>query len=72
MKFYLLYIVSLRCKLLVKYALEKIGLHHTSIELGLIKIKEAITDKIKHELKLKLAVSGLELLDDKKVVLEIK
>lgn len=61
--------VSLRCKLLVKQELEKLGLHHISIELGMIEIKEDITEEQKQELKLSLATSGLELLDDKKSIL---
>ena len=61
--------VSLRCKLLVKHELEKLGLKHTSIELGMIAIKGDLTDVQKQELKLNLAVSGLKLMDDKKSIL---
>ncbi len=52
---------------MVKYELEKLGLHYTSIELGMIEIKENITNGLKQELKSNLALSGLELLDDKRV-----
>lgn len=69
MKLYIKYMVSLRCKLFVKYELEKLGLHYTSIELGMIEIKENISNKLKDQLKLNLAVSGLELLDNKKSIL---
>jgi len=69
MKIYIKYMVSLRCRLLVKAELEKLGLHYTSIELGLIEIKEDITTEQKEELKFNLALSGLELLDDKKSIL---
>ncbi|MBV7269285.1 helix-turn-helix domain-containing protein [Winogradskyella luteola] len=69
MKLYIKYMVSLRCKLRVKYELEKLGLHYTSIELGMIEIKENITDELKQRLKSNLALSGLELLDDKKSIL---
>ena len=61
--------VSLRCKLLVKHELEKLGLHHTSIELGIVEIKEDITKKQLKNLKLNLGISGLELMDDKKNIL---
>ncbi len=54
---------------MVKYELEKLGLYCTSIELGMIEIKENITDELKLELKSNLAKSGLELLDDKKSIL---
>ncbi|MCC1483605.1 helix-turn-helix domain-containing protein [Winogradskyella immobilis] len=69
MKLYIKYMVSLRCKLMVKYELEKLGLHYTSIELGMIEIKENITNGLKQELKSNLALSGLELLDNKKSIL---
>lgn len=54
---------------MVKSELEKLDLHYTSIELGLIEIKEDITDELKQQLKTNLAVSGLELLDDQKSIL---
>ncbi|RAV30962.1 AraC family transcriptional regulator [Sinomicrobium soli] len=69
MKLYIKYMVSLRCKLLVKQELEKLRLHHISIELGMVEIKEEITEEQKQELKSNLAASGLELLDDKKSIL---
>ena len=61
--------VSLRCKLMVKNELEKLGLHHTSIELGMIEIEGNINDELKNVLKRNLAKSGLELMDDKKSIL---
>jgi hypothetical protein len=61
--------VSLRCKLVVKDELEKLGLHYTSIELGMVEVKENITNKQIQKLKLNLAVVGLELMDDKKSIL---
>ena len=54
---------------MVKYELEKLGLDYTSIELGVVDIKGGITDELKQQLSLNLAVSGLELLDDKKSIL---
>jgi AraC-like DNA-binding protein len=61
--------VSLRCKLVVKDELEKLGLHYTSVELGMVEVKENITNKQIQNLKLNLAVVGLELMDDKKSIL---
>jgi AraC-like DNA-binding protein len=61
--------VSLRCKLMVQQELERLGLHHTSIELGMIDILETIDEKQKALLRKNLALSGLELLDDKKNIL---
>lgn len=69
MKLYIKYMVSLRCKIMVKLELEKLGLHYTSVQLGLIEIEETINDELKQKLKDNLAVSGLELLDDKKSIL---
>lgn len=54
---------------MVKQELEKLGLHYTNIELGLVDIKETISDEQKQELKSNLAISGLELLDDHKSIL---
>lgn len=61
--------VSLRCKLMVKYELERLHLKYIRIELGTVEIEENITNAVKQELKLNLAISGLELLDDKKSIL---
>lgn len=69
MKLYVKYMVSLRCKLMVKQELEKLGVNHISIELGMIETKEEITDEQIQKLKENLAMSGLELLDDKKSIL---
>ena len=54
---------------MVKLELEKLGLHYSSIELGMVEIKENITDELKKTLKSNLAISGLELMDDKKSIL---
>jgi YesN/AraC family two-component response regulator len=54
---------------MVKHELEKLGLHYISVELGMIEIIEDISESQKQELKSNLAVSGLELLDDKKSIL---
>ena len=54
---------------MVKQELEKLGLQHSSIELGMIEIKENISDELKQKLKSNLEMSGLELLDDRKSIL---
>jgi YesN/AraC family two-component response regulator len=61
--------VSLRCKMLVKTELEKLNLHYTSVELGVVNVLENLTDSVREELKRNLLQSGLELLDDKKSIL---
>jgi len=69
MKLYIKYMVSLRCKMIVKEALEHLGLHDTALDLGLVEILEEITPEQRQLLKATLGRSGLELLDDKKSIL---
>lgn len=69
MKLYIKYMVSLRCKLLVKQELEKMGLHHTILELGMVETLEDLTPAQHDLLKKQLLQSGLELLDDKRTIL---
>ena len=61
--------VSLRCKMLVKEELKKLGLHYVIVDLGMIEILEGLSLIQFNELKLNLATSGLELLDDKRAIL---
>lgn len=63
------YMVSLRCKMLVKDELTKLGLHYLLVDLGTVQILEDITPQQHDELKKALSRSGLELLDDKKSIL---
>lgn len=61
--------VCIRCKMVVKDELKKLGLHYIVVELGEVEILEDISNE-QHELfKVALLKSGLELLDDKKSVL---
>lgn len=60
---------SLRCKMLVKAELEKIGRHYALIELGNVDIIEDIKAEQRLQLKAALLKSGLELMDDKKAML---
>lgn len=69
MRLYIKYMVSLRCKLLVKEELKKLGLHFVIVDLGMIEILEDITDEQRKQLKENLWKSGLELLDDKRSIL---
>jgi len=65
MKIYIKYMVSHRCKMLVEKELEKLGLHPAVIHLGMVEIRDAITQQQRDELKKTLLRSGLELMDDK-------
>jgi len=69
MKLYIKFMVSLRCKMMVKDELAKLGLHFVNLDLGVVDILENITQEQHEKLKENLALSGLELLDDKKSVL---
>lgn len=69
MLLYIKYMVSLRCKMLVKEELKRLGLHYVIVDLGKIEILEDISPFQFQELKKNLAISGLELLDDKKSIL---
>jgi AraC-like DNA-binding protein len=55
--------------MMVKEELEKLGLHYVMIDLGMVDILENITQEQHDHLKVNLAKSGLELLDDKRSVL---
>ncbi len=61
--------VCIRCKMVVKSELAKLGLHYTIVELGEVEILEDITTVQQNQFKIALLKSGLELMDDKKSVL---
>ncbi len=61
--------VSLRCKMMVKEELKKLGLRYSCIDLGTVDTMEKITQDQRNQLKKNLLRSGLELLDDKKNIL---
>lgn len=69
MKLYIKYMVSLRCKMLVKEELKKLGIDHVSIDLGMVEIQEDISDEQLETFAGNLKKSGLELLDDKRNIL---
>ena len=69
MKLYIKFMVSLRCKILVKQELKKLGIHYSSVDLGLVEIIGEITEDKRNKLKAALLESGLELMDDKKSIL---
>ena len=69
MTLYIKYMVSLRCKMMVKEELNKLGLHYVVVELGTVEILEQITREQHDQLKKNLLKSGLELLDDRKSIL---
>ncbi|MFY8036096.1 MAG: helix-turn-helix domain-containing protein [Cyclobacteriaceae bacterium] len=68
-KLYIKFMVSLRCKLIVKDELSRLGIHASVIDLGTVDVLEEISPEQRHRLKISLMNSGLELLDDKKSIL---
>lgn len=61
--------VSIRCKMIVKTELDKLGIFYGAVDLGEIEIKQDLTAEQQQQLKAALAKSGLELMDDKKAIL---
>ena len=61
--------VSLRCKMVVKDELKKLGIEYVYVDLGTVEILEDITKEQRDQLNKNLLLSGLELLDDKKAIL---
>ncbi|WHF52913.1 helix-turn-helix transcriptional regulator [Chryseobacterium gotjawalense] len=66
---YIKYMVSLRCKIIVKQELQKLGLHCVNVELGTVEIRESITDSQKEQLRQQLQIYGLQLLDNKRNII---
>ncbi|NBC66939.1 MAG: helix-turn-helix domain-containing protein [Bacteroidetes bacterium] len=69
MKLYIKYMVSLRCKMLVKDELKKLGIDFVSVELGMVEIQGQLSEEERISFKENLKKAGLELLDDKKNIL---
>jgi AraC-like DNA-binding protein len=69
LKLYIKYMVSQRCKMVVKEELKKLGLHFIVVDLGEVELMENINQEQREQIKLALLKSGLELMDDKKAVL---
>jgi AraC-like DNA-binding protein len=61
--------VSIRCKMMVKDELERLGFHHAVVDLGEVDLKENLSNEQREKLAIALKKSGLELMDDKKSVL---
>jgi len=61
--------VCIRCKMVVKDELTKLGLHYNRVELGEAEITENISEGLRDQIKIALLKFGLELMNDKKSVL---
>jgi YesN/AraC family two-component response regulator len=69
LKLYIKNMVCIRCKMVVKVELTKLGLRYDSVELGEAELPENITPDQHERFRAALLKSGLELLDDKKSVM---
>lgn len=69
MELYIKYMVSLRCKMVVKEKLASLGLHCAKVDLGVVEIRENISEETREKLKIDLSRCGLELLEDKTNIL---
>ena len=69
MKLFIKYMVSNRCKMVVKEILKELNLHFILLDLGEVEIMEDISLEQREYLKKELIESGLELMDDKKSIL---
>jgi len=61
--------VSIRCKMVVKSELDKLGFVYGEVDLGEVDVKNDINIEQYNQLKNGLLKSGLELMDDKKAML---
>ena len=61
--------ISLRCKLVVKAELNRLGIRYNTLELGMVELPEDIPETMRQQLKRNLLQSGLEVMDDKKSIL---
>ena len=61
--------ISIRCHMVVKSELEKQGINYTSVELGEVDIIGRVSKDQLDSLDASLKLTGLELMDDKKLIL---
>ena len=61
--------VSMRCKMVVKEELKRLGLHFIVVDLGEVEIMENISAEQREKIRIALLKSGLELMDDMRAVL---
>lgn len=69
MVLYIKYMVSLRCKIIVKDELAKLGLEDAMVELGVVETTAEVEEAVRDQLKVALSRFGLELMDDRKTIL---
>ena len=68
---YIKYMVSLRCKLVVKAALEKMGITFRIIELGTVEIMDPFSEEQRKELHRSLLKSGITRMKYQRLIIPI-
>ncbi len=69
LKIYIKNMVCIRCQMVVKAELEKLGLHHVNVKIGEANIIEDLQPEQLDQFDIALRKSGLELMDNKKSIL---
>jgi AraC-like DNA-binding protein len=69
LKLYIKNMVCIRCQMVVKSELEKIGLHYIDVKIGEADIIENISPEQLQQLDIGLKKSGLQLMDNKRSIL---
>jgi AraC-like DNA-binding protein len=69
LKLYIKNMVCIRCKMIVKYELEKLGLQYKTVELGEVEIVDKLSEDQLENLSDALKATGLELMEDNKKIL---
>jgi AraC-like DNA-binding protein len=69
LKLYIKYMVSTRCKIVVREVFKKLGMHYIIVDMGIVDLMEDITTEQRNQIRIALYESGLELMDDKKAIL---
>ncbi|MBK8702033.1 MAG: helix-turn-helix transcriptional regulator [Saprospiraceae bacterium] len=69
MKIHIKYMVSNRCKMVVRAALDGLGISYGAVDLGEVEVKEDLSYERLAELRTLLNYASLELIDDKRAVL---
>lgn len=69
MKIFIQNMVSLRCKMIVKSELERLGLEFKSVELGEVLLLKSVSETDRQMLMAALHKSGLEVMDDEKAMM---
>ena len=69
MKLHIKYMVSLRCRMVVREELKKLGISNPVIDLGTVEIHEGLTLEQYEQLNIALLRWGLELMEDQRAIL---